>query len=204
MLRVMPCSLWAFAQSRRSASRLSHHHISLWSLLCCQTFIVGMTDTAGSSAPLNLGGETKTALQLRRLQEANAKYKKLLQLAKDRIQQQEEELQAIREENNQHEVNATKAAESINIDEEPVAGAGEQLNVGQVCQLVKQVDAKRGLTEIWALLETEAVSTDDQGDYGSSRRYKEWKRFDTETQLQVRGYASFSIPICRHSINIDK
>ena len=145
-----------------------------------------MADAAVPSAAAVNGGESKTAVQLKRLQEANAKYKKLLQLAKERIQHQDEELQSVRQENERiKESEHEEKGNDLKIADEPASGADELATIVQVCQRVKQViDAKSGLEETWALLEMEAVPVNDMGD-STLRRYKEWKRFDTETQLQV-------------------
>ena len=145
-----------------------------------------MSDAAVPVAAGN-GGESKAAVQLKRLQEANAKYKKLLQLAKERIQHQDEELQSVREENERLKESAhEEKGNDLKIADESAFGTDELSTIVQVCQRVKQVvDAKSGLEETWALLEMEAVPANDMGE-SSMRRYKEWKRFDTETQLQVR------------------
>lgn len=142
---------------------------------------------------VGVGAESKAALQLKRLQEANAKYKKLLQLAKERIQQQEEELQTARDENERlkDRSNNDKREGESNAAEEAIVGTDEVTNIVQVCRRLKQAaDAKSGLEEIWALLEMEAVLMNDLGEMVVTRRYKEWKRFDTETQLEVCVVAS--------------
>lgn len=56
--------------------------------------INGSGNVATSSTPASTG--SKVAQQLTKMRDANAKYKNLLKLAKDRITQQEEEIQKLR------------------------------------------------------------------------------------------------------------
>lgn len=142
-----------------------------------------MADVSNPSVPT----ESKAATQLKRLQEANAKYKKLLQLAKERIQQQEEELQSVRDENDRLKDKANSERESeVRLTDDQNSTTDEVVSIVQVCQRVKQViDVPSGTHEIWALVEMEIAPANDMGEPGATRRLKEWKRFDTETQLQV-------------------
>ncbi|GKY99083.1 hypothetical protein MPSEU_000864000 [Mayamaea pseudoterrestris] len=144
-----------------------------------------MAEPAPTSAIPAANGESKSSIQLKRLQEANAKYKKLLQLAKERIQQQEEELQSVRDDNERLKGEANEGAnEEVRITDEPTTGTEEVTSIVQVCQRVKQAGPQTGMEEIWALLEFEAVPMNDIGELANTRQYREWKRFDTETQLQ--------------------
>ena len=110
----------------------------------------------------------KLSAQVKKLHEANSKYKNLLKLAKERIQAQEEELEQQR-----RVVPAAVLEPAPVVDEETI--------INRICQRVK-VPTTGGMEEIWALAEFEVVSTDDS--IHSARRFKEWKRFDTESELQ--------------------
>ena len=167
---------------------------------------------------------SKFSVQIKKLTEANGKYKSLLKLAKDRIQQQEEELEELRQakakleelqaSSSQHGIN--KGDEAQSLDDallEKGDGDGSTIHIVRVCQRVKvpssslgtgggSVDGGvgKGGGEIWALMEMEPTNhniinggsnnnnTDGNGPAGASsttaKRYKEWKRFDTESQLQ--------------------
>jgi len=188
-------------------------------------------DAASPPPPPASGGASSTAklqAQLKKLTDANGKYKNLLKLAKERIQQQEEELESARhgkedaeerlerERRNREEAEraaaeaAAAAAESGNFGG---SSSDEVHNVVQVCRRVKvaaasgssPADASSGSTaanggtstgcgpeEIWALLEVEVIPMNDMmmdtaaSGSGSSvsRRYREWKKFTTETELQ--------------------
>jgi hypothetical protein len=132
---------------------------------------------------------SKMSAQLKKLQDANNRYKSLLKLAKDRIQSQEEELQSIRETQQQAEASLTatsKLAIEIHHQDEESSNS----TVVYVCQRV-QAKGSNGHAEIWALFDMEAAvepsnTANDISEYTAVRRYKEWKQFDTEAQLQVR------------------
>ena len=151
-----------------------------------------MTDsipTAGGGDPEKI----RLAAQSKKLAEANAKYKNLLKLAKERIQQQEEEIQQIRNEKIELEQKASEdrrredsvsAVRDIAIESEGERASDEvSHNILRVCQLVKQEDYNGGPAELWALLDVEAVLVHD-ADVSPTKRFKEWKRFGTESELQ--------------------
>lgn len=128
---------------------------------------------------------SRVSAQLKKLTEANGKYKNLLILAKERIQKQEEELERVRKEKEELErqlVNDEKeASKQITLDE----GLGEpteESSIVKVCQRVK-VSRDDDSEEVWALMEMEVMSQQDMFD-APARHYKEWKRFDTESELQ--------------------
>lgn len=134
--------------------------------------------TAGNEAVGRL------SLQVKKLTEANGKYKNLLKLAKERIQQQEEELETLKAKNaslEQRKAEEQENSREITIEATPSEKGDEVYNILQVCQRVKAASA--GLEEIWALVEMEIMPLND-ADISSTRRFKEWKRFDTESELQ--------------------
>jgi hypothetical protein len=129
---------------------------------------------------------SRVTAQLRKLTEANGKYKNLLILAKERIQKQEEELERVRTDKEELErqlvADEKEASKQISLDE----GSGEpteESSIVNVCQRVKVRRDDDHTEEIWALMEMEVISQQDMFD-ASARRYKEWKRFDTESELQ--------------------
>jgi len=129
--------------------------------------------------------KSSTGSQLTKLKDANAKYKKLLNMAKERIQTQEEELEALREEAQrlkeqllESDRNDAGAANKFSMDEtDHQEGDPGTLSIVRVCQRVKEV-ADDDMEEIWALLEWERETET------SSTRSKKWRRFDTESELK--------------------
>jgi hypothetical protein len=128
---------------------------------------------------------SRVAAQLKKLTEANGKYKNLLILAKERIQKQEEELERVRTEKEALEqqlvADEKEASRQITLDE-GLGEATEESSIVKVCQRVK-VPRDDDSEEIWALMEMEVISQQDMFD-APAKHYKEWKRFDTESELQ--------------------
>ena len=183
------------------------------------------TATTGGGAPPLQAAPTDAVLiskltaQVKKLTEANGKYKNLLKLAKERIQQQEEDIEELQQSKNQLEdqlkhassgsslsntnnTTASNAADVVSLDDAlsergdaADGGSSAILNIVRVCQRVKvpsvgtesRTKSSAG-EEIWALMEIEQQSplAQQQGLDDSSNRImrKEWKRFDTEAQLQ--------------------
>jgi hypothetical protein len=144
-----------------------------------------------SPAPAVEAGPTDTkasrvSAQLKKLTEANGKYKQLLKLAKERIQKQEEELERVRTEKVELEqqllADENEASKQISLDEGLVEPT-EESSIVKVCQRVK-VPRDDDSEEIWALTEMELISQQEMFDTSPPRHYKEWKRFDTESELQ--------------------
>lgn len=141
-------------------------------------------DEAASLATIS-----KLTSQLRKLTEANAKYKKLLNLAKDRIQKQEEEIGKVREENDvleerlaqqdEKDVASTASIESGPSPEEVTTISRVRLRTKVPISL-----ADPSVEEIWALLEMEATPSEFSDPNQAPRRYKEWKRFNAESELK--------------------
>lgn len=135
----------------------------------------------------------KLSAQLKRLTDANAKYKNLLKLAKDRIEKQEKETIALQQDMatlaERLLVDEKEAAKHIALDEvsmDKVTTDGESVIV-RVCQRLKDRISGR-VDDIWALMEMQVVTEDGgilhSANTSHNRTYKEWMRFDTELQLQ--------------------
>lgn len=122
----------------------------------------------------------RLSIQLKRLTEANNKYKNLLKLAKDRIQAHEEELTSLRE------INATLQTRLDDQEKDRKNGDGHKrkdalpadavTSITNVCQRVKAGD-----NEIWALMEFKVYSEESPQ---HNKSYKEWVCFNSESQLQ--------------------
>jgi hypothetical protein len=126
----------------------------------------------------------KFGIQLKKLSDANAKYKNLLKLAKERIQQQGDELENLRQKNEDMESRLqTEENESSNqiVLEDNSVGAAEETTIVRVCQRIKSPSAN-GMEEVWALMEME-VHSEEMTD-STRKRFKEWKKFKDESELQ--------------------
>jgi hypothetical protein len=166
------------------------------------------TDTVVTT--LNNGSLDKAAIaklsaQLKRLNDANAKYKNLLKLAKDRIEKQEGENATLKQDHatlserlfdleEKEALSLAKDNETTSDDSTidryatgstvaegamTVITQSTESYVVRVCQSI-QYQVSDDATEIWAFVEIQ--TTNDDGSNG--RRYKEWRRFDTESQLR--------------------
>ncbi|ACI64127.1 predicted protein [Thalassiosira pseudonana CCMP1335] len=162
-----------------------------------QTPPAATSSTAGGAIiPSPAGGTARkppsaaaTAAQLAKLREANAKYKNLLKLAKERIQEQEGVLDERRSlsSRNQGGVNGTSAIDP------------NETNIIRVCQRIKEqidddndamdeigdVGNSEDSYEIWALIEYETATSDNNDAYDPSsfKRYKQWNKFTNESAL---------------------
>ena len=154
-----------------------------------------MADTTGEAPTVDKGA--RLAVQLKKLTEANAKYKNLLKLAKERIQQQEDELELVRREKADlaGQLEEEKLGEKeITLGADSDDKADELHNIVGVCQRIKsavtrdrsQASQSNGepTEEIWALLEIEVVPANEMDVSNNSRYFKQWRRFDTESELQ--------------------
>ena len=134
---------------------------------------------AAPEVPADKSAVSKISLQLKKLNEANNKYKNLLKMAKERIQKQEEELETLRQEKEELEGRLrTEEAESANqiVLEDNSVGGGDETSIVRVCQRIKSGQ------EIWALLEMEVIS--DSLTDAPPKRFKEWKKFNSDAELQ--------------------
>ncbi|KAL7578707.1 hypothetical protein ACA910_015946 [Epithemia clementina (nom. ined.)] len=183
------------------------------------------TAAPASATPADSAVLAKLTAQVKKLTEANSKYKNLLKLAKERIQQQEEELEELRpiqakydellqqsaasnqastSPDNGGEANAVVSLDdSLLIEKQSMAAGGAFTNISRVCQRVKvpktstaggrDGNTNTGSEEIWALIEFEvqplhhnegmAVSNNNNNT-AAIRHTKQWKRFETESQVQ--------------------
>jgi hypothetical protein len=174
------------------------------------------TEDTGSTSSSNIVNNDKATIaklsaQLKRLTEANAKYKSLLKLAKDRIEKQEQESDDLKQDkatleerliySDEKESRQQSASDETSADDKFNDNGESNTSLLRVCQRVKQrvyADGKsnnrnsveRGdlmVDEIWALMEMKVVPNEDgaaqlNSNY-VSRQYREWIRFDTESQL---------------------
>ncbi|GAX23454.1 hypothetical protein FisN_15Lu186 [Fistulifera solaris] len=114
--------------------------------------------------------------QLKKLNEANGKYKQLLKLAKERIEKQEQEQQATISNSN--------------------ATTTDTKQVVAVCQRIQHAD------QIWALLEWEIVPENEHDVFLSDHpRFLEWKSFPEESALHdfIRRDTGEPLPIPPYS-----
>ncbi|GAX26405.1 hypothetical protein FisN_37Hu045 [Fistulifera solaris] len=115
--------------------------------------------------------------QLKKLNEANGKYKQLLKLAKERIEKQEQE---------QQQKDQASSATTTTDTKQVVA----------VCQRIQHAD------QIWALLEWEIIPENEQDVFLSDHpRFLEWKSFPEESALHdfIRRDTGEPLPIPPYS-----
>jgi len=115
---------------------------------------------------------TKVKMQMQKMQEANMKYKNLLKLAKERIQQQDDEVKRLKadlesasRQNANGDINTIGGAESSDFVGNNMAEHG--CIIVRVCQRVKvelgyrEQSTQSISEEIWALIEFEQIDPDD-------------------------------------------
>ncbi|CAB9523809.1 expressed unknown protein [Seminavis robusta] len=134
--------------------------------------------------------------QLNKMRDANGKYKNLLKMAKERIQQQEEELEQLKREVEAAKENplggvdtaSSSGTPAITMDDGDLGGDAESsASIVCVLQRVKAQQARNGGEEIWALVEFEEVMPDNLVAEAATmppNRYRKWKRFEAETELE--------------------
>ncbi|VEU43486.1 unnamed protein product [Pseudo-nitzschia multistriata] len=163
---------------------------------------VAPSPRSGGSSAASLNNASKAAAQMQKMRDANSKYKNLLKMAKERIEQQEVELKELREAERKRmeEEVASGNSREITANAKPLEDANDDLNssdwnLTRVSQLIR-VDLEshelntRGLNhEIWALCHFELEETDEQkflinnNNSDSTNKKKQWKRFDAESDL---------------------
>eukprot|EP00550_Attheya_septentrionalis_P001142 CAMPEP_0198280972 /NCGR_PEP_ID=MMETSP1449-20131203/1005_1 /TAXON_ID=420275 /ORGANISM="Attheya septentrionalis, Strain CCMP2084" /LENGTH=448 /DNA_ID=CAMNT_0043976577 /DNA_START=31 /DNA_END=1374 /DNA_ORIENTATION=+ len=170
----------------------------------------GGSSAAQKAPPTSNNKQQQQYAQMKKLADANTKYKSLIKLAKERIQAQDEELETLRvdvkqnkeaiaEEKIKNAALVTRQA-SMMSDIGTEAGEGTQ-SVVRVCQRVLvEIDeddedgsdeddlygggVESGSTEVWALVVLETyMGAQDALEGVRPKRSKEWKRFPTETAL---------------------
>jgi len=159
----------------------------------------GKKDTSTATTTSNTN---KVTAQMQKMRDANTKYKNLLKMAKERIEQQEVELKEMRENERKRIEEDIASRDSSDNNTNYLDDANDDLNnnywnLVRVSQRIR-VDLEaheinsRGLNhEIWVLCEWEKDETDEHqfivnntniGNNGISKR-KQWKRFDSEIDL---------------------
>mmetsp|Transcript_17989 Transcript_17989/g.48946 ORF Transcript_17989/g.48946 Transcript_17989/m.48946 type:complete len:463 (-) Transcript_17989:37-1425(-) len=170
-----------------------------------------MTDAPASSTSSHTDGVliAKLTAQVKKLTEANGKYKNLLKLAKDRIQQQEDEIEELSNDKEKLELQVKMGGgedQSSNPNHNNPAALDELLggdnqggktskisedpgsiSIVRVCQRVKVTNPKssnsnnNGGEEIWALMELEHLAPDGGP---PTKRFWDWKKFESESHLK--------------------
>eukprot|EP00977_Amphora_coffeiformis_P005490 scaffold1168_cov167-Amphora_coffeaeformis.AAC.23 len=139
-----------------------------------------------AEAPTDKTAASKISIKLKQLNDANTKYKNLLKMAKERIQKQEEELESLRQQKDELEgrlqIEEAESANQIVLEDNSVGGGGEETSIVRVCQRIKS-PGPNGTSEIWALMEMEVISVDEMTD-SPPKRFKKWKCFNDEAELQ--------------------
>mmetsp|Transcript_6023 Transcript_6023/g.10986 ORF Transcript_6023/g.10986 Transcript_6023/m.10986 type:complete len:402 (+) Transcript_6023:168-1373(+) len=138
-----------------------------------------MSDDGMSTPP----STSKLTIQLSKMREANAKYKSLLKMAKERIQAQEEEIESLRANMQQmvddmdtQQPDSTKSSTAVEDDMQSEAVE----NASTISRVHQRVTVDDG--ELWALFEFE-IPNPDMPEAEPLRVYKKWKRFETESEL---------------------
>jgi hypothetical protein len=168
---------------------------------------VAVVPPAATTTTVPLGNDVeriqRLSIQLKKLTEANNKYKNILKLARDRIQAHEEELTTLRSTNAQLQGQleekesalkkaATNAEGSKGKRKETIVPADAVTVISHVYQRVSvpptstaahaaSANASAAETEIWALIEFRTFS-EESPQY--NKKYKEWLSFHSESQLQ--------------------
>lgn len=146
---------------------------------------------------------------IKQLRDANLKYKNLLKLAKERIQQQEDELTTLKgevlqlkeqrspTENNERGEYRTQQSLGTSAgdtdDAETIDTFGDQVaSIVRVCHRIKVENSSPSSEhmtqhEIWALIEFENSYSEQvlssESSSNPNHRYKKWKKFNTDSQL---------------------
>jgi len=150
------------------------------------------TPTAASAS-----NSSKVTAQMQKMRDANNKYKNLLKMAKERIEQQEIELKDMRENERKRAEEETASKETggdNNSNANYLDDANDDLNnnswiLTRVSQRIR-VDLETN-EEIWALCEWDRDESDEQqflinnnnNKNPANNKRKQWKRFDSESDL---------------------
>lgn len=169
----------------------------------------GSSKKGGSKNASAASNTSKVSAQLLKMKDANTKYKNLLKMAKERIEQQEIELVEMKEINRKLADEEQASRDSGDTNNHYLDDANEDLNTNvwnlvRVSQRIRiDLDTNesnaRGLKEeIWALCDWEREVSDEQhflmnnnsnpGSPGgpvinSNNTKRQWKRFDSELDL---------------------
>jgi len=136
-----------------------------------------------------------------KMKAANDKYKQLLKMAKERIQTQEEEmttLKAVNKKLKEQVERESERADTLSIDDGDQAMLGHHtpgdvtpiietsLTISRVCHRIRLTEEGGGDDEdeeIWALIEFDTYNPDGPELAPTSRKYKKWRKFETEEDL---------------------
>ena len=171
----------------------------------------GNTITAATATSAPPSKTSKAAAQMQKMRDANNKYKNLLKMAKERIEQQEIDLKKMRETRLDEETTASKDSGSDNYNNNNSnylddAANNDDLNYWNLVRVSQRIrvdleahelNARGSNEEIWALIEWERDDTDrdmidnngqqqqqQQSSSNNNNRKKLWKRFDSESELK--------------------
>eukprot|EP00934_Nitzschia_sp_Nitz4_P005965 Nitzschia sp. Nitz4//scaffold2_size372955//175278//176710//NITZ4_000421-RA/size372955-snap-gene-0.30-mRNA-1//1//CDS//3329546772//5955//frame0 len=153
-----------------------------------------MADTATPTAEASNGSfasppPNKVAAQLTKLRDANLKYKNLLKMAKERIEQQEQELKKYKDakpsdvddkSSSPNELMGMETNSNPDIDMPELGPAIiDPAAILRICQRTQ--DDATG--EVWALFELDPHDPDAMLHPTPSQRILQWKKFDSESAL---------------------
>jgi len=171
--------------------RLSKYFLNQGTLKVRESSIFGEKSTFSIAARAKMSDDgmstppstSKLTIQLSKMREANAKYKSLLKMAKERIQAQEEEIESLRANMQQmvddmdtQQPDSTKSSTAVEDDMQSEAVE----NASTISRVHQRVTVDDG--ELWALFEFE-IPNPDMPEAEPLRVYKKWKRFETESEL---------------------
>jgi len=156
----------------------------------------------GSKNATTASNTSKVSAKMQQMRDANTKYKNLLKMAKERIEQQENELKEVRENERKRAEEEIASRDSVDINANYLDDVNDDLNnnywnLVRVSQRIRvgletnELNA-RGLNEdIWALCQWERDEADEQQFpinnknpvNNTNTKKKQWKRFDSEPDL---------------------
>jgi hypothetical protein len=172
----------------------------------------GNNTTAATATSAPPSKTSKAAAQMQKMRDANNKYKNLLKMAKERIEQQEVDLKKMRETERKRLDEETTASKDSgdyynntnNNYLDDAANNNNDLNYWNLVRVSQRIrvdleahelNARGSNEEIWALIEWERDETDrdmidnngqqlqQQSSSNNNKRKKLWKRFDSESEL---------------------
>eukprot|EP00751_Fragilariopsis_kerguelensis_P007460 CAMPEP_0170787750 /NCGR_PEP_ID=MMETSP0733-20121128/18470_1 /TAXON_ID=186038 /ORGANISM="Fragilariopsis kerguelensis, Strain L26-C5" /LENGTH=544 /DNA_ID=CAMNT_0011134019 /DNA_START=147 /DNA_END=1781 /DNA_ORIENTATION=- len=167
-----------------------------------------ITTNNNTTTPTTSTNTSKAAAQMQKMRDANTKYKNLLKMAKERIEQQEVEIKKFRENERKRLDEETMSRDSGDNNNNYIDDANDDLNYWNLVRVSQRIRVDlgahdlntRGLNEeIWALIEWERDDKDrdmidnngqqqqqpsNNNNYNNNNNKKKvWKRFDSESEL---------------------
>jgi hypothetical protein len=138
-----------------------------------------------SRPPNNEETIQRLSVQLKKLTEANNKYKNILKLVRDRLQENQEELALTRSANVQLQTQLEEKISELNNKANNSDGCKQRKDTlpADAVTTISNVyqRAKVAEHEIWALIEFR-VSSEESPQH--NKKYKEWVSFNSESQLE--------------------